>query len=199
MKKICLLSLFSLGCLFALNAQRKPAILTEPATWELEQFGLPPTFAPAIKYKGLEELRFSPNMFKKDSIGYFTYVFVQRLDSTKSISPEDIKDFLLNYFKGLCSKTAADRKLNPIDTSAIRLSIERKQTENNATYYNIESHVFGVFADGAPVTLHMELKVMKDVPRERVYLLFIVSPQPKTAPMWQDLYQAQRAFVLPVE
>jgi hypothetical protein len=199
MKKLFLFFLFTFCFLLAINAQPKPLMLKQPAGWQFEQFALPPQFAPNIKYKGIEELRFSPGMFKKDTTGYFAYVFVARLDSTKSVSQNDIKNYLLEYFKGLCSKTAADRKLNPVDTNAIRVAIQRKKIESKEAFYNILLHVFGVFADGAPVTLNMEAKVMKDVARKRVYLLFIVSPQPKTNAVWKELYKVQNEFVVPAE
>ena len=49
--------------------ENKPEILMEPSTWEFEKFPLPPSFATAITYKGFEELRFAPGMFKKDAHG----------------------------------------------------------------------------------------------------------------------------------
>jgi hypothetical protein len=198
MKELFLVSIFAFCLNFATHAQTKPLILTTPANWQLEQFSLPPGFAPTLKYKGIEELRFSPDMFKKDATGYFTYVFAARLDSTKNVSKTDIKNYLLTYFKGLCRKTAADRKLNPVDTSAISVSIERKKTAQKETVYNILLNAFGVFTDGAPVTLNMEVKVMNDVAGQRVYLLFIVSPQPKTDALWQELYKVQKEFVIPL-
>jgi hypothetical protein len=198
MKKVCLFFFFTFCFVLAIYAQTKPSILTAPPNWQFEQFPLPPAFAPTLKYKGIEELRFSPDMFKKDATGYFTYVFAARLDETKSVSPADIKDYLLTYFKGLCSKTAADRKLNPVDTTAISVSIERKDTGGRDQVYNILLHAFGVFTDAAPVTLNMEVKEMRDVTGEKVYLLFIVSPQPKTNAVWQELYKIQEEFVMPV-
>jgi hypothetical protein len=78
-----------------------------PADWQFEQFPLPPTFAPTVRYKGLEELRFSPDMFKKDAPNYFTYGFAARFDNTPSVSPAEISGYLLTYFKGLYSKGAA--------------------------------------------------------------------------------------------
>jgi hypothetical protein len=169
-----------------------------PASWQLEQFSLPPVFAPTLPYKGLEELRFSPDMFKKDAIGYFTYVFAARLDSTQAMSASDIKNYLLVYFRGLCSRTAADRKLAPVDTTAISVAIAPKKTTNKQPMYSITLHVFGVFADGAAVTLNMEVTVLSDAAHQKIYLLFIVSPQPTTAPVWQELYNVQQQFVVPV-
>jgi len=198
MKKLPLFFLFTFCFLLAVKAQTKPVLLPNPENWQFEQFPLPPVFAPAIKYTGIEELRFSPNMFKKDSIGYFTYAFAARLDNTESISKEDIKNYLLVYFKGLCSKTAADRKLNPVDTSAISVAIAKKETPDKATVYNILVHLFGVFTDGAPVALNMEVKVLTDVAGKKVYLLFIASPQPRTDAVWRELYKLQKGFTMPV-
>jgi hypothetical protein len=197
-KKIIAAFFFASCLFFTAHAQPKPSILLAPADWQFEQFPLPPVFAPTIKYNGIEELRFSPGMFKKEATSYFTYAFAARLDSTKNVTPADIKSYLLTYFKGLCSKTAADRKLSPVDTAAISVSIERKKTADQETVYNILLHAFGVFADGAPVTLNMEVKVMNDIPGQRVFLLFIVSPLPKTDALWQGLYKIQKEFVIPV-
>jgi hypothetical protein len=195
MKRTGVFVFVTLCCILSATAQEKPSMLTAPANWHFEQFALPPTFAPGIPYKGLEELRFSPGMFKKDSADYFTYVFVARLDNTPGIVQSDIKSYLLTYFKGLCFETAKNRKLSPVDTSAIRVSIRKMSVEERL--YDIQLYVFGVFADGAPITLNMEAKAMSDVSGHKTYLLFIVSPQPKTAAVWKMLYAVQKEFAVP--
>ena len=197
MKKISLFLLLFLSVLLVAYAQPKPVLLPAPADWQFEQFSLPPIFAPTVPYKGLEELRFSPDMFKKDAPNYFTYAFSARLDNTTNVSQADISNYLLTYFRGLCSKTAADRKLAPVDTTAIAVAIAPKGSAAPASIYEITLHAFGVFTDGAPITLNMEAKVLADPADRRVYVLFIVSPQPKTAPIWQQLHDLQKNFVVP--
>jgi hypothetical protein len=161
-------------------------------------FALPPVFAPNIPYKGAEELRFSPGMFKKDSADYFTYAFVAQLDNTVTISQDNIQDYLLRYFKGLCGSTAKERKLI-IDTSKITVSIEKKKhMPANETIYNASLRVFGVFTDGAPVRLNMEIKILTDSAAGKTYLIFITSPQVKTGKVWDSLYQIQKDFKVPV-
>lgn len=182
-----------------LSAQSKPLLLTAPATWRFEQFSLPPEFAPAVKYKGIEELRFAPGWGNKDAPDYFTLVFGIRFDNTRSVSQADIKGYLLTYFRELCSFTVTARKLPAIDTSAISVSIDEKPTTDKSLIYNVSLHMFGVFTDGSPVTLNMEIKVMEDHPGQKVYLLMIASPQPKTNAVWQDMYKEQREFVMPAE
>jgi hypothetical protein len=175
----------------------KPQLLKEPASWEFERFPLPPGFAPGIPYKGVEELRFSPGMFKKDSATYFTYAFVAQLDSVTAISQAEIHDYLFKYFKGLCSSTAKDRKL-VIDTTKIAVTTEKKKgLMAGEVVYTGSLDIFGVFADGAPVTLNMEMKVVKDMAAKKTYLIFIASPLDKGNAIWKDLYKIQKEFTKP--
>ena len=198
MKKIGIYFVFTFSFLYFAQAQTKPELLKEPSGWLFEQFALPPAFAPGVKYNGIEELRFSPGMFKKDTIGYFTYAFAARLDSVQAISQNEIRDYLLTYFKGLCSSTAKDRKLT-IDTSKITVLIAKKTVPGKDVIYDALLNVFGVFADGAPVKLNTEVKVLEDAGHKKVYLLFIVSPQPRTDELWRTLYRLQKSFTIPAE
>jgi hypothetical protein len=199
MIKIITALFYSILLLVAANAQQQqqtPQLLKQPANWQFERFALPPEFAPGIPYKGAEELRFSPGMFVKDSNNYFTYAFAAELDNIQSISQDEIKNYLLEYFKGLCSNTAKSRNLS-IDTSKITVDIERKKKTGDEVIYNVVTNIFGVFADGAPVKLNMEVKVLNKVTTSHVYLLFIASPHEKTDTVWKDLYTIQREFKTP--
>jgi len=175
--------------------ENKPQLLKEPATWQFERFALPPVFAPSILYKGAEELRFAPGMFKKDSPDYFTYVFVAQIDNVIAISPADIRNYLLSYYKGLCSATAKDRKLS-IDTSQINaVVIKKKDAPAKEAVYNATVNLFGVFADGAPIKLNMEINVIINAPAKYTYLLFIASPRDKKEPLWNDLYAIRKKSI----
>jgi hypothetical protein len=194
---------FTAACFFLLTSIAKaqqnnnPQLLKEPADWQFEKFSLPPNFAPAFPYKGFEELRFSPGMFDKNSPQYFTYAFAASLDGINTISENDIQNYLLEYFKGLCYTTAEGRKLS-IDTSKITVSIEKKNnTAANENIYNASLNIFGVFADGAPVKLNMEIKVLSDAAASKTYLVFIASPLEKNNTAWQNLYKIQKEFVSP--
>ncbi|MFI5131387.1 MAG: hypothetical protein ACHQFX_15400 [Chitinophagales bacterium] len=181
----------------ARSQEHKPQLLFEPAAWEFERFELPPSFAPGIPYKGAEELRFAPGMFKKDTITYFTYVFVAELAGVMTISQNDIRDYLLKYYIGLCSATARDRKLT-IDTTKITATVERKKgTTVQESIYDASLDIFGVFADGAPVKLNMEIKILKPGATKKTYLFFIASASEKTDPIWKTLYEIREKFAIP--
>ncbi len=198
MKNVVATFILSITMSHAAHAQQAtPQLLKEPATWQFERFTLPPSFAPGIPYKGAEELRFSPGMFNKDSADYFTYAFVAQLDNTTTISQDNIRNYLLSYFKGLCSGTANDRKL-VVDASKIKVSLEKKKnTTGKEVIYNVLLDVFGVFTDGAPVKLNMEVKVLMNSAANKTYLIFIASPHAKTYESWHKLYKIQKDFTVP--
>jgi len=196
MKRFIALHLLVLSLSLAGHSQdNTPQLLKEPASWTFERFSLPPSFAPAFPFTGAEELRFSPGMFHKDSVTYFTYVFVAELDNTVSVSKKDVHTYVLNYFKGLCSSVAKDRKLT-IDTSVIKADVEQKK--GTTDFYNANLNIFGVFTDGAPVKLNMEIKVLKNAASKKTYLFFIASPLARTDKTWDELRAIQNGFAIPV-
>lgn len=167
----------------SLSQSKNPELLKEPANWAFEKFALPPVFAPSFPYHGFEELRFSPGMFVKDSVDYFSYAFAASVDNKTTMTKADISNYLDLYFKGLCFATARDRKLT-VDTSKIKISVQQQK----GLYYAV-LNIFGVFADGAPVTLNMEIKVITGKAPAKLRLVFLASPQPKTATIWKQLYK----------
>jgi len=198
MKSIIAILVFLLWASLVVKGQdTKAEFLKEPSTWEFERFTLPPSFSPNFPYKGVEELRFSPGMFNKDSSSYFNYAFVAQLDNTSSITQSGIKNYLLTYFKGLCASTAKQRNLS-IDTSQVNVSIEKKNSvAANSVIYNAVLNVFGVFADGTPVALNAEIRVLNDLKAKKTYLVFIASPKRKIDSIWRQLYAIQNDFVVP--
>jgi len=197
-KIIAALLLITLVPFIAKSQDTKAEFLKEPSTWSFERFPLPPVFSPGFPYSGVEELRFSPGMFNKDSTGYFSYAFVAQLDNITAITQAEIKNYLLTYFKDLCGSTAKERHLS-IDTSQITVSLEKKNSlPPGVTIYNALLNIFGVFADGSPVILNAEIKVVANISTKKCYLIFIASPHKKTDDIWEQLYKIQNSFSMPV-
>jgi hypothetical protein len=62
--------------------------------------------------------------------------------------------------------------------------------------YSAVLNIFGIFADGAPVVLNADIKVVNDRNAQQTYLVYIASPQKKTHVIWQQLYQIQSGFAI---
>jgi hypothetical protein len=199
MKNLVVHTLFLVLFSNAIHGQEvKPQILKEPANWEFERFPLPPAFAPAITYKGAEELRFAPGMFKKEAADYFSYIFVAQLDTARSISGGDIKNYLLHYYKGLCSAVANDRKLK-VDTGQISVLVKKKKAvAPDKVSYNGTVNLFGVFADGAPVTLYMEIDSLSNTATNKTWIFFLASPRDKKDPIWKEFREIRRKTLISV-
>jgi hypothetical protein len=189
MKYLYLTLIIFIGTSIVTNSQEhKPEILLGPANWEFERFPLPPAFAPQITYKGFEELRFAPGMFNKDSANYFTYAFVAQLDTLTSVHENEIKNYLEYYFKGLCGSTARDRKLT-IDTTKISAIVKRYKMGGS---YQATVNLFGVFTDGAPVTLNMDILVVNYSVDKKTRIIFLASPRGQNDSIWKELYDIRR-------
>jgi hypothetical protein len=74
--------------------------------------------------------------------------------------------------------------------------VEKKKGTGNEIIYNATVNAFGVFADGAPVKLNMEVKVLENTPAKKTYLIFIASPREKTDVVWKKLYEIQKGFTI---
>jgi hypothetical protein len=195
--KILITYLFFLVSIPIVSKAQSPEFLKEPASWEFERFALPPSFYPGFPYKGVEELRFAPGMFKKDTATYFTYAFVAQLDSVTVFSQDDTRNYLLRYYKGLCRQTAKDRKL-VIDTDKITVTTDKKKgIPADQAIYNASVNMFGVFADGAPLKLNIEVKVLINRNTQKTYLVIIASPFERTDAIWEELYKIQKEFKVP--
>lgn len=189
--KFALIVILAFGTMhFNLNAQQQhtPVFLHEPANWEYEQFPLPPSFAPAITYEGIEELRFAPGMFKKDSANYYTYIFMAVIEGSPVITEKEVQHYLVNYYRGLSATVANDRKLN-IDTSKITaLAVRPHPVKSVVQDFDAAVTTFGVFDDGAVVTLNMEITAIPDSKRKKTFLIFLASPKARNEPIWKELY-----------
>ena len=78
------------------------AKLVAPEGWTGETIELPPGFAPNLKLKGSEHIRFAPGMFKPASDSFFSYAFVFELQPKPELTEAVVKEEFLKYYRGLC-------------------------------------------------------------------------------------------------
>src|SRR6187431_1090728 len=97
----------------AAEPQPQPELLPQtPADWRFERIDFPLSFAPELKYKGFEELRFAPGMFKPDSDTYFTYIFAMKITDEVALDAAALQALLETYFRGLCRTVAKEKKFD---------------------------------------------------------------------------------------
>ncbi|MCP4156888.1 MAG: hypothetical protein GY757_54755 [bacterium] len=164
----------------------EPVILKAPTDWRFERMDFPISFAPELKYTGFEELRFAPGMFENKSPGYFSYIFVIVLENT---APGDVEltDFLLKYYKGLCSLVARQKKM-AIDLSKFSVKVEKLENKASETsLYACKLAIIDPFTDGRELELNMEIRLVAQKSPLKLALVAIASPKAKDSKIWKKL------------
>ena len=169
-----------------LNAQ-EAVILTEPADWKLETMPVPPSFAPDIRLKGAEEIRFAPGMFSAGSSNYFTCLIAISADRAPKLDMGDVKRFVELYYRGLATVggnkvTAAQRK------EMVATVTEAKTPDQQARQkFNASMVLFDPFHDGQKVTLNIEAVVVPRPATKQTCLILMVSPSATDSEVWKNL------------
>lgn len=102
--RACLLSALVLTASAAGQPEKEPPYqVPTPAGWAGETIALPPAFAPDMKWKGTEELRFAPGMFKPEAPDFFSYALLFWLPEDAETDTKAIERELLAYYRGLAA------------------------------------------------------------------------------------------------
>ncbi|MBU62973.1 MAG: hypothetical protein CMI26_10780 [Opitutae bacterium] len=170
--------------------------------WFGERIKLPPSFSPTMSWKGIEEIRFAPGMFKADRPDFFSYALVFSLEPEADVSLAGLSKQILLYYQGLSSRVSAG-KGRKVDVSKFTIDLKPakdlsgsapKQAKSPAAYLATLKWI-EPFATGKPQDLHLEIHAWKDKNRKRTYLFFCASPQSSDAPIRKTLRKIRAAFV----
>jgi len=172
-----------------LSAQeaKEAVILTEPASWKLEMMPTPPGFAPDIRLKGTEEIRFAPGMFTAGSSTYFTCLIAISANHAPSLDAGDVKRFVEVYYRGLATVggnkvTAAQRKEMVATVTEPKTPAPKDRRQFNATMV-----LFDPFHHGQKVTLNIEALIVPRPATKQTCLILMVSPSATDSEVWKNL------------
>ena len=191
--------LFSLGLLlvgFSLGAALPPHLqkfeIKKPTSeWAGERIKLPPSFAPKLGLKGIEEILFAPGMFKAEAKDFFTYVFLFALERKPELTAEVLRKELLAYYIGLSKNVMRNPKL---DTSKFTVKLSPLKENGpvpksavGANSYRAEVYWIEPFATKKFQTLYFELQTWQYKGTPFNYLFVCASPQKRSAPIWKTM------------
>jgi len=194
--QICFSVAVLIGLTQTMSAEDAPPAvkihLEAPKGWRGEAIQLPPSFAPKMTWKGLEEVRFAPGMFDPKTDDFFSYVFVFYLPAQGEPNQKALQRELLTYYRGLA--TAVSRQKGGVDAEAFRLSLKEVKDPTRSDE-KLPARYLGTlnwtepFATMKPQTLHLEIQSAACKDRDARYLAVAVSPQdPDTAkPLWMSM------------
>ena len=176
--------------------------LAAPAGWGGETIKLPPQFAPDMKLKGSEHIRFAPGMMRPGSGSFFTYAFVFELQPKPVLTQAVVNDEFLKYYRGLC-KTVLNGKLPDVDLSAFRFDTRRLTSEakpsSDGTPADTSVRYAGTldwvepFATRKSQQLHLEIRTWTS--KDRNYLFACISPQSRDSAIWKQLHKIRDDYL----
>lgn len=149
-----------------------------------ELLQLPVDFAPAMTFKGLEDLRFLKGWNKADSLTYWSYAFAWDVDQKTPLTKLDFETNLNLYFDGLMRLEQRSKEYNvPMTSSKFRKS----KNVNGIIYYTGEIKTFDGFFEMKPLTFNVRAEQHYCPNIERTIVLFKFSPQDYDSRVWNDL------------
>jgi hypothetical protein len=168
----------ALALILAAPATPVPFKWTTLAGWRTETIPFPLDFAPSLKHRGLEELRFSPGMFKPDAPDFWSYAFVWWLEEEPAPVASTLERELPIYFRGLSEAVAKDK----YKFDAARFKARFRQ-EAESIVGQIDS--YDAFKTGKPITLNARFKALQC--GKNTALVVALSPADLKAAIWSEL------------
>jgi hypothetical protein len=175
-----------------------PFFVPTPEGWRTETIPFPLEFAPELNYEGLEELRFAPGMFTADSNDFWTYAFVWWIAGDTTINPDSLATDLEIYFSGLADAVAKERE---IDASGATYDVQLAAPDSTSSWavghvadYMGTARVFDPFVTGEMLSLNVRVKEISCPGQSRLAVIFELSPQPYTHPVWIGLAGIRDGF-----
>jgi hypothetical protein len=161
--------------------------LPTPKDWGIERFPLPISFAPAITYKGVEDIRFTPGWGKATSEEYWSYAFLWYLDGKINMDATTIESNLKAYYTGLISVNGSNipnEKLIPVVTA---FKVSKKGKGDIKTFSG--SIVMLDYMAQKSITLNCKVHWKACKETNKTYIFYELSPQPFTHQVWVSLGQ----------
>lgn len=162
-----------------------------PKGWRSETVRVPLAFAPGMKMRGMNELRFAPGMFDAKSELFFTYVFAMTLEPDQPLTEELIQQELLTYYRGLARAVG-----KATDDEVAKFSLKTKRsaepasappTATKTTEYRGKLTWIEPFATKQSQELHLEIQSFGLADSQRNYLFVCVSPQEPSNDVWKKM------------
>ena len=159
-----------------------------PPGWKAETIPFPLEFAPALPYRGVEEVRFAPHFFEPTADTYFSYSFAWVLEDPRPVPPEELAESIRAYFQGLAQAVGSEKHA-VYDPSAFSARVEVMDPARDRGVVKMVD----AFGDGRGLSLDLEAE--SSLCGGRRVLLVSLSPHPTKDvgdPVWAGL-RAQRA------
>lgn len=183
-------------CLFSgvTSPAADPFTFDAPKNWRSERIPFPLGFAPELKYRGFEELRFGPGMFNPKSDTYWTYIFFWWIEGDVNLTKTQMEQDLNNYYRGL-SRAVGSRKFK-IETDKVTTQLTTPAEKSNTLLFTGKLKTYDAFATGKLIDLNIEITRRNHPKLKRTNYFFAVSPKARNESVWEEMRAIGNSFQL---
>ena len=192
---VCLISIASNGqepkAEFDGHKWEAPYNLPHPKDWGIERFLVPVSFAPEIRYSGVEDIRFTPGWAKPTSEEYWTYAFLWYLNGAVQMDEKTLTKNLKSYYSGLYKANTGD---TTNDTSSVITSVIKVKAEPGDLQTYKGTVQMMDYMQKKPILLHCIVHYRYCSKDKKTLLFHELSPKPFTHSNWIKLNQLWIGF-----
>lgn len=168
---------------------KAPYHLPEPTGWGIERFQVPVSFAPAIRYTGVEDIRFAPGWAKADNEEYWSYTFLWWLNGKLTFTEQIITRNLQAYYDGLLKVNTDSARYAALNPEPAIANIRQISTQQNDKA-SFEGHIrMTDYMTLKPITLYCRFHLRYCKKARKTVLFHELSPQHFSHAVWKQLNQ----------
>ena len=168
--------------------------LDKPVNWGSEHFSIPISFAPAIPYKGVEDIRFTPGWAKKESDEYWAYVFLWYLDGNVQLDAKTIEKNLSAYYTGLLYANLDTTKMKSAQITPAKITVAKIANEKDAAAsFEVKVNTLD-YMTWKPFQLNLRIHVRPCSGENKTMILHEVSPKPYNDAVWSRLHELWKSL-----
>jgi hypothetical protein len=178
--------------IFDPNLYVPPYKLAIPDGWSVERVPLPYDFAPNIGFKGVDDLRLTPDWGDPKGDGHWTYASLWWLEGDQRIDADVLKKFLTVYLDGL-SRMLGGKAVATVNWSVDPVIKKIKTDEGDQETYSGTISLIN-FATGQPITLNCLIHKKNCSVAGHTAVLAEISPKPAGNAFWNVLHTINKSF-----
>ncbi|MDB5128299.1 hypothetical protein [Mucilaginibacter sp.] len=189
MKKaiLSLLIVFICGKVFC---QQTPYTLPLPAKRGSEKIPFPISFAPGIPFKGMEELRFTPDWNNASKNDYWSYTFLWFIEGKPQLNNKVLQNYMAEYFNGLYRSNS---KIKPVGNfTKAKFQKIKVMKDDQETYQGTISTLN--FLTGKPIEFYVKIHARNYPHTNHSALMYELSPKHYTNKVWLKLSEIVKGF-----
>ena len=161
--------------------------------WSAELMLLPMDFAPQIKYKGFEDLRFAPGWADAASNEKWAYVFVWYLDEKYSFDEKNIQSSLVAYYTGLTKRRAIADKDDVKNWFPATATVNKTDASpGDLAAWAGTAKIYDAHVTKKPATLYFRIHQKAINEAGKTVLFFEISGFPSPSPVWNKMEEANQ-------